>query len=225
MKPLLYAPVLMVAVVVGCATEVPAPARADAVPVVRLVSPDSSTDESGTTYVWYRVAVAVRGREDTLADVTTLQEPLLTTDGLLSGFSFDNSGMIRSGYRYSPVTRALEHVTLPVEISPYFSEAAISPNGRLFAYISQDSGARMAAVLRSWPTGAELARADAGAGFASDVNFNHLRWRNDDLVEFAIRVDEGNGGPWIHLVLSPQGAVSKDTLRREPTTSQRSWGP
>ena len=224
MRALLIAPALMVATVASCAAEIPLPGRADAVPLVRLVSPDSAADESGTTYAWYHVAVTIRGHEDTLAGVMTHQEPQLSTDGYIGGFNFDSSGMIRSGYRYSPVTRSLEHITLPNEISPYFSEAAISPDGRHFAYVSQDSDARTTGVIRSWPGGAEVARADAGPGFASDVNYNHLRWRSNDLVEFAIRVDGGDG-PWIHLVLSPRGAVGKDTLRREPTTPQRNWGP
>jgi hypothetical protein len=216
--PFLYAAIMLVA---ACGT--PAPGSdpdGDKVASVRLVSPDSTTDEAGTTWIWYRVAVATAGREDTLAGIMARDNPVRTSDGYLNGLSFDSAGMVHSGYRYSPGSRTLELVKLPSDISPYSSEAAISQNGRFFAYIAQDSNARTAAVIKAWPVGSEIARADAGPGFPSDVNFNHLRWSGSDQAEFWIRVEGGNG-PWVHIVLSPSGVTRIDSTSKEPRAPQR----
>lgn len=184
---------------------------------VKLVAPDSAADSAGTTFVWYRVAVG-DGARDTLRDVMTDEEPVVTPEGELLGISFTRRGTPDFAYRYVPRTRAFSRTALPDDMSDYFSEAAFAPDGRALAYVAEDSAGALIALIRDWPGGTELFRHELGSGFSSDVSFNHVRWLPDGEAEFAVRVDEG-GGPWVHIVASRKGGATIDSLGTEPI-----WG-
>lgn len=180
---------------------------------VRLIAPDSATDEAGDVHTWYRVAVAARGREDTPDGVMADETPITLSAGRVTGLSFDSLGKIQSGYVFSTATHSLQRVRLPTDVSPFFSEASLSPDGKLLAYLSQDAQSRFGAVLCSWPSGAVLARANAGPGFPSDVDFNQVRWDMGGIAEYWVRIV---GGTWVHISLSQTGPRHQDTTRIDP---------
>lgn len=189
-------------------------------PIVELVAPDSATGEDGASYVWYRVAVRTAGHVETLPGIQTHEAPIITPDGVINGLAFDSSGEIERGYQYDSKARRLQFVELPSDMSVYFSEALLSPDAQYLAYIAQDSLSIFTAVIIGWPDGRPVFRQRVGAGFPSDVNFNHLRWLDGHRAEFAIRIDAGDG-PWVHIVASLPDSASVDTLTSEPDWPQR----
>lgn len=185
---------------------------------VSLVAEDSAVGEE-RTYVWYRVSVAHDGRVDTLPGVMTDQMPLADARGGLLGIAFDSSGAVATAYHFDPATRRTERLALPRDISPCYSEATFSPLGDYLAYVAQSSEAVESAVIVRWPDLGEVVRVQAGPGFPSDVNFNHLRWVSDSEAEFAIRV-ESQSGAWIHVRARADGSAKVDTLAAEPSWAQ-----
>ncbi len=209
----------------GCSSESARTASTDsAAPTIALVMPDSATDSSGTTFVWHRVVVAAGARRDTLRQVMTDEEPIVTLAGDLLGISYTRDGAPDFAYRYAPSTRVFTRTALPSDVSPYFAEASFAPDGRAIAYVAEDSASQLTALIRSWPDGAELFRHEIGDGFSSDVNFNRVRWLPDGQAEFAVRVDDG-GGPWVHILASRKGAASIDSLASEPLWGSRGSTP
>lgn len=210
---------IIAAVTVGCMSQEHAAASPGPI-AASLVARDSAVGEE-RTYVWYRVALKTTGRTDTIVGVMTDQEPLVTNDGRVLGLTFDSSGAVAAAYQFDPATRRLDRHSLPKDISPYFSEAAFSPDGARLAYIAQTPESDLSAVVIGWPDGVEIRRVRAGPGFPSDVNFNHLHWLGRDGVEFAIRTGPLDG-PWVHIVVGGNGSIQMDTLPTEPTWPQRS---
>ena len=200
--------------VCGCRAGASPSRGPDAAPTVALVAPDSSTGADGGTYVWYRVELRGPDRVDTLPGIRTHVRPVIGPDGSLVGLAFGSSGALLTGYIFVPATGQTRTVPLPPDVSRYFSEAALSPDGRLLAYMSQDTLSRFAAVVVRWPDGTRVFTQAAGPGYPSDVNFNHLRWLSRDRAEFAIRIDVDDG-PWVHVIFGDKGR-RVDSLAREP---------
>jgi hypothetical protein len=224
----------------------PAPASAVALPAgatsapdgrgragadVRLVDSARTGDELGMEdVVSYRVEVAAAGRRDTLAGVRVRRAPASAPDGAVHGVAVGPEGQAAGTFRYDPADRRLTRTPAPADASPFFSELTLSPDARHIAYVAQESGpvVRLWGVVRAWPDGRVVARAEPAPGYPSDVNYSQVRWTGPDTYEVVYRVDERPGrdpalaaGPWIRMRGSTRGgSPAVDTLAAEPGAAQ-----
>ncbi len=244
-RPLLFAAGLIAACGPGERATRPSPTSAAALPAgatsapdghgqarartaVRLVDSARTGDELGMDdVVSYRVEVAAAGRRDTLAGVRVQRAPVSAPDGAVHGVAVGPEGQAAGTFRYDPANRRLTRTPAPADASPFFSELTLSPDARHIAYVAQESGlvVRLWGVVRAWPDGRVVARAEPAPGYPSDVNYSRVRWTGPDTYEVVYRVDERPGrdpalaaGPWIRMRGSTRGgAPAVDTLAAEPS--------
>jgi hypothetical protein len=133
-------------------------------------------------------------RSGTRADtVDHVADPaaFLVGDSLLVGILWDTSSSSRRFFRYSSRTSRLEALPAPSDLSRYFHDVSISPDGQFVLYVAVvDTNWNEAATVRAWPNGAIVMRGASTPSCECDIDRHHARWATTDSFELATKIDQ-----------------------------------
>jgi hypothetical protein len=201
--------------------EVPASAAGMIVHVLDSALTAPSWNPMADSVNTYRIAVATRGRGDTIVDVLA-PLPTVVGDSAIVGVQLvrDDGEAGRALFRWSPSRPGLETWPVPTDAWYVYEDIVPSPDGRYFAYVGSDDSGTVA-IVRELGTGAEVIRGGAGGGCDCDVDLNHARWFAPDSFEIAVAHTATDRG-WLLLAgraSTPRVSVSR--LGSEPDWHQR----
>lgn len=189
----------------------PGPARAYVTPrvAVRLVDSTGWEEEDAQGTLW-RIEVAAAGRIDTIPEVLTDALPVVVTDSVLFGFSFDHRQIV-SGFEYRIAKRDLLTFETPEnEFRGWFVHPEISPDGRFVAWwtLLDDGVGRI--EIHEWPGRVLRAFSPDQTVGGGDADLGGMRWIDRDSLEYLI---SGEGVEY-HGKGTIAGFGPMDTLRR-----------
>lgn len=201
----------------GACASAPRPGSGPAPPQVQLVDSAAweSESDAGTLR---RVEVRHGARVDTLAGVLTSELPLVVDRSRVLGFRYEDGGVI-GAFEYDPRTRTVRRDSFPVDLHPFFSAPAFSPDGRHIAYVVMPGDETGYAVARTWPANELAWRSAAVRVPATDAaGGTAVRWISPDTAEVVIEMGSSTDEAW-YLVrgsVRQRAVLSADTMRVRP---------
>jgi hypothetical protein len=157
-------------------------------PTVRLV--DYAVHGGDMTDTVAKVEVTLGSAVDTIPGVLTSLSPIATNDGMVHGIAMTGEGFVSRGYDYNARTRKLTVLSLPPDVNPYNQDIELNDDAQFVAYIANAN--KTWAVVRSWPSMAEVARTLPSEGFPSDnAGDNLVGWTGLYQFQFHYRISSG----------------------------------
>jgi hypothetical protein len=158
-------------------------------------------DDLADSTLLFRYAIHTTIGTDTLESIVA-PEPIVVGDtsvmGLIladdnegrRGFWVDHDKGHRELFTFVP-GRPLRRQPVPTDVFWIFNDIVPSPDGRLLAYVAEDSAVGTFAAVRDLRTGKMVARGNGGGGCECDVDMNHARWITADSFEIAVARGDG----------------------------------
>jgi hypothetical protein len=147
---------------------------------------------------------------DTLPDLLTSLDPIITSDGLIHGIAMAADGRATRGFDYNPQIRKLTVFPLPPDLNGWFHEVRLNADATFVAYVAHVKSGQTWAVIRSWPDLSPVARTAASEGFPSDVGYDLVEWLGPTRFRISYRI---SSGPSIVVEgRSRSGAMKVDTV-------------
>jgi hypothetical protein len=137
-----------------------------------------------------KVEVTLGNAVDTIPGVLTSLNPVATNDGMVHGIAMTGEGFVSRGYDYDARTKKLTVLSLPPDVNPYNQDIELNPDAKFVAYLA--NAHKTWAVVRSWPSMAEVARTLPSEGFPSDyAGASLVGWTGLYQFQFHYRISSG----------------------------------
>ena len=159
------------------------------------------------------IEVTAPSFRDTIRNVLAPM-PLLIGDSAIVGIAWDTTTASRQFFRVAKENHRVEFLKAPGDLSPYFADVSIGPDGRYLLYLGVDPVAYERVIVRRWPNGAVVVRSPSTPSCDCDGDLHHAHWVSADSFEFATQIDAIR---WERIAGSvSSGRLQVDTVRGEP---------